>query len=598
MERARVFAEGVARADKAPLSLSDIQSRSRDVPDQLFDAFDVALGDTNEQQAAEQLARPIAALNELRSRLLATPRLRPFTAVWDATEGALAHLDDAGKSWVKALSAADMGDAQRLAAHAQRQLDGAAPPLASASSALQDLEHALGGSSAQMLGFLAERTATRRDSEGGEVYDAGRDPYAQFVRSAVTSRDEFSHLLAFEDERARLLFDRERFWTLVEQTYRQLDESDHFAQLVEDQEWRERFLAASDQLADAGLEAEAIAQAAFHDRQLVRADLGVIKTLLEGPAKALLRSRLALQRRRPFAQVRGDATSILHQAGQAGLSAATLGLRKDLRNAISHEDFSVEDGVLVLDRGQRSERRVERDELTDQVLAALESTLAMHTAVTLALWRTDEDLAAETGRRAVSPEQACYLCLQLAGYHVSDVTVEQQQIRVQVATGFDSKTLSAIAGLAWLLPEAGEWLVIVSQPDGVVEGPLATFREFGRATDEWKRELLLWRTLTTWRWNDRPVAGPAILRCWVASLAVHTREESPAAAIRRFRDLRTLAEDCDDGQLVSLINDVLSFHQHRLTDLPMGEKRIRRMMSRIEDWGRRPSEWPRLIPDR
>lgn len=327
VERARSYAESVATRGRASRSLSDIHDRSSKVLDRLFDALDAVLSDVDEEQAAKQLAEPLAELDELQSHLQATPRLRPFTAVRDATEGALAQLADAAESWVSALSAADMGDAQRLAAGAQRELDSAVPPLASASGALQDLEDALAGSSAQMLGFLAERTAARAASRDAEA-DADRGPYTRFLESIAPSRDEFSHLLAFEDERARLLFDRERFWMLVEEAYRQFSNSGHFDRLVADPEWRERFVAASDQLADAGLEAEAIAQAAFHERQLVRADLGVLKTLLEGPAKTLLRTRLALHRRRPFAQVRGDGTSILQQAAQAGLSTATLGLRK------------------------------------------------------------------------------------------------------------------------------------------------------------------------------------------------------------------------------------------------------------------------------
>lgn len=178
------------------------------------------------------------------------------------------------------------------------------------------------------------------------------------------------------------------------------------------------------------------------------------------------------------------------------------------------------------------------------------------------------------------------------------MTVDQEQIRVEVATGFDSRTLPAIAGLAWLLPETSESLTIVSESDGVLEGPLAAFREFSHETDEWQRELLLWRTLVTWQWNGAPVAGPAIPRCWVASFAVHTRDDDPRMAIRRLRDLRTFAEERDDGELVTLINDVIGLHRHRLTNLPMGEEHIQRMMSRIEDWGPRPHEWPRLIPDR
>lgn len=384
---------------------------------------------------------------------------------------------------------------------------------------------------------------------------------------------------------------------LVDETYGQLDESDRFARLVQDEEWRERFLAASDQLADAGLEAEAIAQAAFHERQIVRTDLGTIKTLIEGPAKTLLRSRLALRRRERFGQVRGDATAILHQADQAGLSAATLGLRKDLRNAISHEEFTVEDGVLVLDGGREYERRVEHDELTDQVLSALESTLAMHTAVVLALWRTDEDLAAESGRRAVSPEQACHLCFRLAGYLVTQVAIHEGKLRLDVRSDFDSKTLPSIAGLAGLLPRTSEWLTVVSESDGVLEGPLAAFREFDQATNGWERELALWRTLTTWQWHGEPVADREILRCFVASLAVHTQAETPRAALRRFRDLRALAEERSDTDLVILTKDVASFHRHRATDLSMSDRQVDRMMGRIKDWGTRPSHWPKLLPD-
>lgn len=489
-----------------------------------------------------------------------------------------------------------MRDAQRIAVQAQDQLDSVVPPLAAAGDALEDLEVALAGGSAELLGFLAQQTATRSVSDD-TGNDPGRASYKGFVDAVVTPREEFKHLLAFEDERARLLFDRERFWSLADETYRQLNESDHFARLVQDDEWRERLLASSDQLADAGLEAEAIAQAAFHERQIVRADLGTIKTLVEGPAKTLLRSRLALRRRERFGQVRGDATAILDQADQVGLSTAMLGLRKDLRNAISHEDFTVEDGVLVLDRGRAFERRIDHDELTDQVLAALESTLAMHTSVVLALWQTDEKLAAESGRRAVSPEQACHLCFQLAGYPVTRATINDGQLRVEVWSEFDSKTLPSIAGLAGLLPRTSEWLTVASEYDGVLEGPLAAFRDFDQAAEGWERELALWRVLTTWQWIGEPIANGEVLRCFVASLAVHTKDEPPPVAIRRFRDLRRLAEERSDEELVTLTKDVASFHRHRATHLAMTHRQADRMMGYIEEWGVRPTNWPKLLPE-
>lgn len=593
VESARRIARELSGEPAQAAALEDIRMKASLALDGVFSGIDAVLGAETEENAASALGQRLVEIARLRSQLSATPRRRPFTAVWDATDHALTYLDTAADLFVQALCEADMGDTQRLAAEAQRFLDTATEPLTSATAALDDLAAALEGSSAQMLGFLAHRTTLR--SRSGED-DDNDDPYVAFVKAAALSDVEFESLLAFEDERARLLFDRPRFWSLARETYRELNDAPQFARLLEDDAWRERFLAASDQLADIGLEAEAVAQAAFHERQLVRADLSAIKSILEGPAMTLLRTRLCVHRRRSFAQVDGDATAIVHQAQQAGMQTATLGLRKDLRHAISHEEFGVDSGTLVLDAGQPTERRIERDELIDDVLSALESTLALHTAVTVLVWRFDDELAGEAARRAISPVQAVWLWFRLLGYDVSAVTIDDSKIAVGLANPFDSRTLTAVAGLTSLLPAGSETLELLSEVDGRLVGPLASFREFSSETDEWERDLRLWKILTTWRWNDEPVTGPTLWRCWVATIAVRTHDDDPRAAIKRLRDLRDFADELGDPELLSLANDVLRFHRHRLTRSPMADGDINRMMDRLRDWGTRPNQWPKVVP--
>ena len=593
VERARRIAADLSREPLEAAPLEDIQRQAGGALDAVFGGIDAVLDRESEEGAASSLGHSLAVIARLRSQLSTTPRRRPFTSVWDGTDYALAHLDTSAGLFVQALCQSNMSDAQRLASDAQRSLDVATEPLAAATVTLDDLTDSLAGSSAQMLGFLAHRTA-QRDLSGGSA--GHHDPYESFVEEAALSDDRFEYLLAFEDERARLFLDRPKFWSLVGETYRQLKDSPEFERLLQDTAWRRRFLAASDQLADVGVAAEAIATAAYHERQLVRTDLEAIKTLLEGPAKTLLRTRLCAHRRRPFAQVDGDATAIVEQAKQAGMAAATLGLRKELRHAISHEDFDVDDGILVLDPGKSSERRIERDELVDAVLAALESTLAMHTAVTVLLWRFDDELAGEAGRRAVSPEQAVWLSFRLAEYDISAVTIEDGTIGVVLADPFDSCTLTTVAGLTWLLPAHSETLELVSEVDGRLVGPLAPFREFASETDEWKRDLRLWGILTAWRWNDHPVAGPSLWRCWVATIALRTHDDDSRAAIKRLRDLRDFAARLDDHELVGLVKDVLRFHQHRLMRLPMADADISRMMEQLGEWSTRPDRWPKLIP--
>jgi hypothetical protein len=165
-----------------------------------------------------------------------------------------------------------------------------------------------------------------------------------------------------------------------------------------------------------------------------------------------------------------------------------------------------------------------------------------------------------------------------------------------LANPFDSRALTGVAGLTWLLPADSETLELVSEVDGHLVGPLALFREFSSETNEWERDLCLWEILTTWRWNDEPVAGPALWRCWVATIAVQSHRDDPRAAIKRLRDLRDFADKLNDPELVCLVNDVLRFHQHRLTRLPMADGDITRMMDRLRAWGTHPNRWPKLIP--
>jgi hypothetical protein len=592
VERARRIAADLSRGPVEAAALGDIQTQALHALEGLFGGIDAVLGADAEDDAATILGQRLAMVARLRSQLSATPRRRPFAAVWDGTDHALTHLGTAADLFVQALHEADMGDAQRRATEAQDRLDAASSPLAAATDALSELAAALEGGSAQILGWLAYRTALRSSSDdvGGPP-----DPYAAFMEEAELSDDQFEFLLAFEDERARVFFDRSRFWSLAGETYRQVEDSPQLWSLFQDDAWRKRFLRASEQVADIGVSAEAMATAAYHERQLVRVDLEAIKTLLEGPAKTLLRTRLCLHRRRPFARVDGYASAIIQQAEQAGMHAATLGLRKDLRDAISHEDFDVDQGTLVLGLGKTSEQRIERDELVDELLAALETTLAMHTAITVLLCRFDEELAGEAGRRAISPEQAVWLCFRLLEYDVTAATTEDGKICVVLANPFDSRTLTGVASLTWLLPGESETLELVSDVDGRLVGPLAPFRAFSSEKDDWKRDLNFWDILTTWCWNDERLAGHTLWRFWVSTIAVQSLDDDPRSAIKRLRDLRAFADKLRDPELVVLVNDVLRFHQHRLTRLPMAEGDIMRMMDRLRTWGTRPKRWPKLI---
>lgn len=589
-------AQQVARASEPTLdylSLHGAMEHCRVSLDGFMSAIDAVLdGEFDESVASGLLGAALGDIASLRSAVTNSPRRRPFVPVWAALEETATRLAASANAWVQAFECGLPIDAQRRAEQAQSLLDEAAVGLVTAADELADLGVVLeANETGPVLGFLAQKASERA---GGGPTGFAEEARALVHRLAVRDDlvDELAPGILIEDERARLLFDRERFWG-VAAAARAAAGNERLGRLSHGQEWAAAYQRATEQLADAGEAAMAMAARAYNERQLVRSDLYLAKSLIEGPIKFVLGVLLAIEQRKTLSQIlRGaDATSILNQTSNTNHRFVSEAINEKLRHAEAHEDYFVLDGELQLGMAP-AQHVVSRDELTDDVLAIVETAVALHLGLTVAMLARGGEAMAQAQLVPWSSEQSSWLAMSLFGAAPESVEIVGQQLVILVSSPLSVETMKAVAGTVPYLASDMEG-VEVHGPRGVLAGPLDVLRRFQNQVDDDKKQADLMRIMSTWHYGDTPLLSVEAARLWAARRALDAMSNlEPRPGVSRMRSLIDFAKDLDDPELVAALRAATGAVRGRLTGLSSVDRRFAQYVDRLREWATADVSWP------
>jgi hypothetical protein len=471
-------------------------------------------------EAARRLADSVEALDQLHVRASRARRLRPLHQSWAAIDAALEAYSELRASYLEALRAPTVAEVNAAGERAQDALD-------TASAAIDRLND---------VGDAYERA--------GEI-DLGEDQAAILAAAeAAVSLSDAANMLELDREGALLLsriagetlpcppgfglrlqllefavagtFYPARFWAAARTVYQRVSSNvDALRRLFEDAAWRRDFAAISQEVMDAYFEAAAVAATGTQNRRrLIRSALRLAGRHIERASPSLLATLATVEGRKSYAsERRRDFNDLLNQAGARGDGELLLGLDAKLRDADAHGKYEIDrDGVRLT--GSRGNLDYLRDaELVDVTLAAIESIVALHWGITVALLAVgvDTDELDHAMADEVSAEAQVKFVLLLNGWRDVEVHVEGDELS---ASGYrDGKSgVSVIPAVISVVPEECAGLTLVARDETgthVATGPLEPFRSRRNRDDDIAQGISLARAMMKWTIDGEPIQSRA-----------------------------------------------------------------------------------------
>jgi hypothetical protein len=419
--------------------------------EQLFEGLRQLGGD---QPDASPLRVTVTAMLDLRDRIHAVPRHRPWLAVWDPMKGLVDQLLALAATELDACLAPDPDAVAALEPVGQRRIDDA-----------RTFIHKV---DVRLTWWGIERTIRLPDSAvaaaGAAYEDTGAEGIVDLDRLGMARYERITGkptgptgigvglLLDFAlIDRA---FDEARFYEVAATTYRRLEAfRAGFVERVTDEGWRADLLEARRKFYDAQLKAELVLGNVDEGERRIEVgaviELGAVVT--EGVAPTLLGLVIGSDRSRKVARGR-DYSNYLQAARQADLGALLTGFDDDIRRAHGHSDFVVGEQDVLLGKSQV---RVEDPDLVDRVLAALESCAAMFASIDCALVEAGHP-AAEDRLADFGLEDRLRMLLAASGVEPSrvDRRGDRMEVSGRVTNAVQVRPMSVVATLVpYLDPE-------------------------------------------------------------------------------------------------------------------------------------------------
>lgn len=490
---------------------------------------------------------------EIRSLASSARRLRPWIAAWSGLDEILLTSEKIVLSYLTALSASVPIEAQRAAEEGQVALDAVAAQASLLSARLERAGRLEASTPTETLRSLSTEAAR---TTGGDLFALDRS--GQHLYTDVTGGTDcptgIGATLALTDLVIDVMMNRDRFWEVVRSTFGVLTSNARFDQVVGMSTWREDFLDATQRLFDSFIAQHAVTAVATRDRDHVRAALTLAQDLIEGTTKRYVATVLAAVGGQGYERNRyQDAGALLNRAEQAGLSWMLEGLQHGLRNARAHESYEINvSSVAIIRKGNVSET-LSFEELADAVLAALESTFAIQTAITLVCASSGNPAESLDPLAALDIDATVKVEFVLAMTGWSDVSVEIGDDFLRVGGSFPALGPRSLIQAPMILPYLSERCHRVefhSHPNcRVLTGPLEPLRRFQSATSEFEKGAALMEVARRWVLDGSAVVECGHVRKWSAVEALRLLTREPTERGRGLRTLRELASRLGDGEL-------------------------------------------------
>jgi hypothetical protein len=397
------------------------------------------------------LRRQLESLSDVRARVAANGRRRPWLALRDPLARLIDELFAMTKTYVEAAIAPDPAGAEALQAVAQARLDEAARQIGVFRVRLDwwGLDHTI-----RLPDFVVAAAAAAYDATGAKnVLDLdrrGMDLYERITGKAAGPTGIGVGLL-IDLGLVDRAFDEARVYRVAKLIYRRLDPArKRLAELLNDPGWRADLLQARQVFYEAQLEAETLLRELAGQRRLeARAVIALGGQMTEKVSKTVLGLVLATDPSQAL-QRTAEYDAVLAVARKKGLADATLGFDPRIRNADAHVDFDVGPDYLVLGRDYKHPWTVTDEALVDVVLASLESCAAIFAAVDC-IAAEDHLAAGEDRLRDLPLGERLAIVLATAGVHPGRVTVKADRLEVS-GSAHAALALNPLSVIAMLAP--------------------------------------------------------------------------------------------------------------------------------------------------
>jgi hypothetical protein len=583
LERRRAIVQEVSDRepveDAEPLALEDAFPAIRAWFDRFSAAYE-ATGEGSVGDAARRLREALEELDALHARAARARRLRPAHALWAAIDGVLMAFDNVRDTYLDALTAATLDDAEAAAVRGQVAIDTATAALDRFNALADAWERVESADLAHEHGDLlggAEAVAVLSGTADMVVLDRkGAELFTRITDGAVAAPSGLGVSLQLLDLTVEASMDATRFWRSARSVYELLVDHDVALRgLFDDPDWRADLVGVSLEARDAGFEAAAVAAVGANRRRLVQSALRLAARQIERAAQPLLATLLAIEGRQPYASERKrDINALLTRATRSGHEDLLLGLDPKLRDADAHGKFEIDsDGVrLTGSRGKLD--YLSDEELVDVTLAGTESIVALYWGLVAALvaagvhvGELEEAVAAE-----IADADKIKLVLLLNGWHDVDVQIEEEHVIARGQRDGES-AWGLIAAVVSVVPEGCETLTLVATDEGgthTASGPLAPFRRWSGADDEQQKEIAFTLASMAWTIDGTPILTRAHTEKVYAYRAVEALnpEVPTGAALTTLRALLDASRAIGSDPLALVIATALRLRREVATGTP------------------------------
>lgn len=577
VERVRPCLDGQPAAE--PLDVTSVWTDIASWMDRLYESL-ASVG-REEPGGEEQLAGAISVLAGLRAAGAATPRRRPLVNLWREIDRMLEVLDGLVRANLDALEAPTPQLAQGHEARAQQLIDAASERANVSARLLDRLGMPVEGSFFEAFARDTEHAYSAADAQGLTDFDAkGAVIYGRITGGAECPRGLGFSLMLIESK-IRDGFDAERFDREVRRAFVEFTERpNQLDALIADPQWRKDVRRASRELFSASVEIFDQAQGSikndwFETRALLRLSL----LLTEGVAPIYLKTLLVLGRKGDWRRYRGaDPGQLLKETSDAKLADLVVGIDVGVRDADAHRAYEqLANGIALTSRARVGEREFSAEELLDLTLAATESCLLLHTALTCAMTVRGvpiEELDAASD--LIPKDEQIRMLLTAAGLRGVTVEASDNALRIRgIGTLDPPHVLSASAAVEATGPEDVDHLeFVITDAEGVewrAIGPLEPIRR-ARVSADVTKECATVETAARWRVDGEPVFSQPYVRRWSAIRLGQTRSGDLRVTLQVISTMSEMAGRIADNELQRALESYGRLTRARLYRLPPPKK--------------------------
>jgi hypothetical protein len=497
-------------------------------------------------------------------------RLRPHRESCRAALATLNQLESVAKLWMQAFAAGTPIEAASAAERAQRLLDASIEPIQELVERTARIELIRATTAEELVPALAAAAASAVEADRAlprhgllAIDRAGHSTFAS-ITGTSDPPDGVGVGLHMISLVVDVTMDRARFLEVARISYEAFAaREDSLRAVVGSNEWAAAHSRANQQSFNVAVASLAVQASASTDQMVVEGLLSAVHRLIEGQARHLLATLLAVAKRRDYVALkRQDLSAVITQVEQAGLGTVLVGLQSPVRNAAAHMDFQVDADEVILNVDHGPSTTYTHAQFLDIALAAQESTLALLAGLTsalavLAVDERSEDLVAS----ALPADTVLKSVLALVGW--SDVVIEHEaaESRILGDGSLGSESLSLVAAIAEWLPASANRLRLSARQDGrdshlyVDLDALRVWRGLN-GTDDAERALLVVMARSTL--DGVPFLNAQAVEGWVATHAIEARKLDYAEAVPRLRDLMRLSKLVGRDDLVDPLRAAIS----------------------------------------